>query len=811
MLDALKCAVSLSENNMNITDRFVISPDVKLIEVAELPEWFRAQFEYERGDYALTREHSRTLSQIIDAQAAQLFQEFQTPKTISEAVLTFSRLSDLEPQACLKDAFPWLQQAILEQFLVSADSAQAAAVQPIYEEGDQIGDYRVIRQVQFLDDTEVYEAVDQAGQNVAVKLIRSRQAQLTFERELNALRQLDGRVNPRLIESGEIDGRRYLITEWCSGSDILLAAQQYREIGSEETQNRLLALAVQLVSAYAHIHEQGVLHGDIHPRNVIVDADANLKIIDFGLAQPVSGARGTTFRGGMPSFFEPEYAAALLENAPPPQSTVSGEVYVLGALVYMVLTGMPYLNFSLEREPMLKQIVEDEPMAFSQRGLPAWPEVETLLKRALSKAPSARFESAAAFAEALNSVQAESKRSLRAKQPLLLLPQLEQEVLKRLSFEGDLVANGLKIAPTVSFNYGAAGIAYACYRIACAKNDADLLAGALHWLAFAKQNMADADAFYNRSMTLTPETVGRVSPYHTASGVHAVSAYIAHALGDIAGLQNAIHSFVTAAQGDCDSLDLTLGRSGVVLISSLLLDLARTLPIIDVTALLLLGNDTAEGIWSAVEHYTPIGASNPITYLGIAHGWGGMLYAALRWSQTSGWALPGGVARRLAELENLAEPVGKGVRWAWSLEHPGSTMPGWCNGSAGHVHLWTLAYEIIGEPRYLELAQKAARNIVETRSGSGNLCCGLAGQAYALLNLYRQTGDHEWLLHARTLAERAALAVIGLRKQPLDKLTALDLRSEGLYKGEMGVALLSAEIGQPDKAAMPLFERIDWS
>ncbi|HVU12109.1 MAG TPA: lanthionine synthetase LanC family protein [Phototrophicaceae bacterium] len=793
---------------MKITDRFIIASDVKLIEVAELPEWFRAQFEYEPGDYALTRAHSRALSQIIDEQAARLFQEFQAPKTISEAVLTFSRLNKLEPQTCLNDAFPWLQQAILEQFLVSADAPQTA-VQPTYAVGDQIADYQVTRLVQFLDDTEVYEAVDGDGRNVAVKLMRSRQP--TFDRELNALRHLDGSVNPCLLEAGEIDGRSYLVMEWCGGTDILSAAQQYREIGSDEAPKKLLALVVQLVSAYAHLHEQGVLHGDIHPRNVIVDAEAKLRIIDFGLAQPINGAAGAVFRGGMPSFFEPEYAAALLQNTPPPQSTMIGEVYALGALVYMVLTGMPYLNFSLEREPMLKQIVEDEPLSFAQRGLPSWTEVEPLVRQALSKEPSARFASAAAFAAALQRAQTDMTRLPRTKQPLLVLPQLEQDVLKRLSFDGDLVAHGLGTAPTTSFNYGAAGIAYACYRMACAKSDADLLALAVHWLAVAKQKMADDDAFYNSAMSLTPETVGRVSPYHSAAGVHAVSAYIAHALGDLAGLQAAIQSFVAVAQADCESLDLTLGRSGVALTCGLLLDLARTLPAVDVTALLSLGSAAAERIWSEVEGYAPIGAGNPIAYLGIAHGWAGILYAALRWSQASGWTLPNSTAQRLTELADLAEPVGQGARWAWSLAHPGSTMPGWCNGSAGHVHLWTLAYEMVGEKQHLELAQKAARNIIETRSGSGNLCCGLAGQAYALLKLHRQTGDHEWLSQARTLAEKAALAVLELRRQPLDQITALDLRPEGLYKGEVGVALLATEISQPDKAVMPLFERIDWS
>src|ERR1017187_8368600 len=62
-------------------------------------------------------------------------------------------------------------------------------------------------------------------------------------------------------------------------------------------------------------------------------------------------------------------------------------------------------------------------------------------------------------------------------------------------------------------------------------------------------------------------------------------------------------------------------------------------------------------------------------------------------------------------------------------------MAGWCNGSAGFVFTWTLAHQLLGEARYLELAEKAAWNAWELREGLGNLCCGLVGQAYALLNV----------------------------------------------------------------------------
>jgi len=119
-------------------------------------------------------------------------------------------------------------------------------------------------------------------------------------------------------------------------------------------------------------------------------------------------------------------------------------------------------------------------------------------------------------------------------------------------------------------------------------------------------------------------------------------------------------------------------------------------------------------------------------------------------------------------------------------------VPGWCNGSAGYVYLWTAAHKTLKEPRYLELAEGAAWNAWETRHAIGNLCCGMAGQAYSLLNLYRHTGEEAWLGRAREL----------LRMTP----TAQDDRPESLYKGTIGILVLESDLNRPEQARMPMFE-----
>jgi serine/threonine-protein kinase len=132
-------------------------------------------------------------------------------------------------------------------------------------------------------------------------------------------------------------------------------------------------------------------------------------------------------------------------------------------------------------------------------------------------------------------------------------------------------------------------------------------------------------------------------------------------------------------------------------------------------------------------------------------------------------------------------------------------LPGWCNGSAGFVFLWTLAYRVLGKTEYLTLAEKAGFDTWESDNQVGNLCCGFAGQAYALLNLYKHTEDKAWLHRAQVHAQRAARSIMDM--PPGTAYQELLTRAESLYKGELGVAVLAAELESPLLAAMPFFER----
>jgi eukaryotic-like serine/threonine-protein kinase len=127
-------------------------------------------------------------------------------------------------------------------------------------------------------------------------------------------------------------------------------------------------------------------------------------------------------------------------------------------------------------------------------------------------------------------------------------------------------------------------------------------------------------------------------------------------------------------------------------------------------------------------------------------------------------------------------------------------MPGWCNGSAGHVFLWSLANQLLGSARYLDLAVGASWNCWDSPDPAGTLCCGLVGRSYALLNLYRHSGETVWLERARDLAVRASNEGRMPPEYP-----------HSLYKGHFGLAVLGVALERPDEARMPFFEPTGYS
>ena len=109
-----------------------------------------------------------------------------------------------------------------------------------------------------------------------------------------------------------------------------------------------------------------------------------MTLLDFGLATR-DGEPSPPQRGGVGFYYEPEFARAVLNDLPAPPASFAGEQYALAAMLYLLVTGSHTQDFKLERIEMLGQIAAGSMLPFAQRSIEAWPALEAVLCRALSR------------------------------------------------------------------------------------------------------------------------------------------------------------------------------------------------------------------------------------------------------------------------------------------------------------------------------------------------------------------------------------------------------------------------------------------
>lgn len=779
-----------------VDEALVLAPDVQIVPVGELDEGTRERLGARDG-VAVSRWGTRARAVLLDDAAGGLLRRFQQPTSLVDAVLDYADAEGLDPRRLLAEAYDTVEHLRSARLLVPPGE-HAERIEPTLSPGTAFGELDVVEPVQVLDDTEVYRVRDGAGAEHALKVARpeARHVVPCLDREAAALDVLTGVPVAPLTGRGETDGREWITTAWRPGVPLLRAAGRLRKASAAE----LAALVGQVLGAYAQVHERGVVHGDVSPGNVLSGDDGPV-LLDFGFARVLESEEHAPPRGGTSFFWEPEYAAAVTAGLAIPPATPAGEQYAVAALAYVSLTGTHYRVFPLDRSRCMVEIATLPPLPFASHGVEPWPAVESVLARALAKEPQERFASMAELRAAFQAATGDppARALVRPRAPrrdpsAAEAQRFAQDTLQRLDLDSPLLADGLGTTPSASVNYGAAGVAWALLHVASAHDDPRALACADAWAQRARDEAEQPRAFLEPALGIGPPTVGPRALYHSVVGVHLVRALVDLAYGDRQGADRAVDAFVAAARlgDDAADPDLACGDSGVLLGCALLrerLDDAAAVGRLEAFARTLV-----DALWTPLRP----GAAElgDLRYHGVAHGWAGVLHAVLAWCEASGDGVPRGLVERLDELARLG-PKDEARGWPRSVSEPDS-WPGWCHGSAGWALLWCQAARTLRDPELLTLAERAGRHaLAQPSTTNASLCCGLAGEAYALLALHRATGEETWRLEAERQARKAIVPGV-----------AADVRNS-LYKGDLGVAVLIEELhGDPAVARLPAFELV---
>jgi WD40 repeat protein len=294
-----------------------------------------------------------------------------------------------------------------------------------------------------------------------------------FRSEAEAVASLQHSNIVQIHEVGDTEGRPYFSLEFCAGGSLADKLD-----GTPWPPQPAARLVETLARAVQAAHERGIVHRDLKPANVLLTADGQPKVTDFGLAKRLGQGAGHTRTGatiGTPSYMAPEQAGGRGKDVGP-----AADVYALGAILYELVAGRPPFRAATPLDTIL-QVVGEEPVPLRQLQSRVPRDLETVCHKCLQKDPAKRYGSARELAEDLD-------RYL-AGEPILARPVGRAERLWRWCRRNPALATaaGLAVAATLAT---LSTLTVAVVMITPSRNEAIQLAAANKGLADDKSALA---------------------------------------------------------------------------------------------------------------------------------------------------------------------------------------------------------------------------------------------------------------------------------------------------------------------------------
>jgi serine/threonine protein kinase len=244
----------------------------------------------------------------------------------------------------------------------------------------------------------VYKARQQSlRRDVAIKMVlagahASAEDVARFRIEAESVAQLHHPHIVQIFEVGQQDGCPFYSLEFVAGGSLFDKLNDTELTSAEAAQ-----LVETLARAIGFAHQRGIVHRDLKPGNIMLTADGQPKITDFGLAKRMDHSLTYSMTGvvlGTPSYMAPEQAGGSRDVGP------AADIYSLGAILYEVLTGRPPFRADTPLNTMLS-VLSDEPTP-PRRLHPGVPRnLETICLKCLEKDPARRYASAEDLADDL--------------------------------------------------------------------------------------------------------------------------------------------------------------------------------------------------------------------------------------------------------------------------------------------------------------------------------------------------------------------------------------------------------------------------
>ena len=314
------------------------------------------------------------------------------------------------------------------------------------ESGKRLRDYRLVRKIGEGGMGTVYQAVHvHLAKSVALKILptdklQSGQSVSRFRQEMRAV----GRVNhPNVVsasDAGKIDGQHFLVMELVQGADLARIIQECGQLGVADA----CEIVRQAANGLQHAHDNGLVHRDVKPSNVMLAVDGSVKLLDLGLASlnktdfeasaNITVSDGLTSVGqimGTLDYMAPEQITAS------PDVDVRADVYALGATLFQLLTRKtPCGDRSHEMPQRIEAVLSEPPLDIATLRNDVPEELRALLTKMLAKSPSERPQAASEVAREIARFTSDAKLATLAEtcRTSLDIPSADVDVTDDASF-----------------------------------------------------------------------------------------------------------------------------------------------------------------------------------------------------------------------------------------------------------------------------------------------------------------------------------------------------------------------------------------
>ncbi len=289
----------------------------------------------------------------------------------------------------------------------------------VLPEGLEIGHrYRIVRLLGVGGMGSVYRVHDhELDRDVALKLIRAEIAENAstierFKREIQLSSKVTHRNVLRVYDLGQADGIRFLTMQFVDGEDLSHVLKREGKLPIP----RLLKIFSQICEGLGAAHEQGVIHRDLKPQNVMLDAAENVFVMDFGMAKSLEQSAMTQAGAvvGTPYYMSPEQVKGMATDR-------RSDIFSLGVILYEMTTGvLPYTGQTPYEVMVQRTLKAPKPPEQINSEIPSY--LRRVIERCLSIDPALRYSTTGEILQDINDATFRPTMQYRIRRRRWLLP-----------------------------------------------------------------------------------------------------------------------------------------------------------------------------------------------------------------------------------------------------------------------------------------------------------------------------------------------------------------------------------------------------